>query len=126
MSIVSDRTTHKYLLPEGFTGWIQVTYEQPEHPPLKTEGKKLVYEVPPSGKIVTSSKNATGPMELNYIDQEGKQKQFRTDIPLIHGLGTSSGESSTGELFPEKVTFFVGTEQQWREAADTRPSLHNK
>lgn len=111
--------THKYLLPTGFTGWVEVTYEQPSFPALKKEGSSIInYEVPPSGKIMTSSKNDTGPMEFYYVGQDGRLIEMPNDIPKIHGVRTSSGgESSSSEKFPEKLTFFVGTEEQWREAA---------
>ena len=52
-----ENPTHKFLLPRGFTGWVEVTYEQPGFPALKKESRNFVYEVPTSGKIKTSSKN---------------------------------------------------------------------
>lgn len=116
LSTMEERVTHKYILPQGFTGWVEVTYEQPGHPALKKEGRKWVYEIPASGKLTTSSKNSAGPMVFYYVDQDGKLTDFRTDIPMIHEVGTSSGGSSSGEKYPEKVAFFVGTEEQWRAA----------
>jgi hypothetical protein len=119
-------STHKYLLPKGFTGWVEVIYEQPGYPALKKEGNSFIYEVPPSGKIMTSSKNVSGPMVLSYVEQDGRIIGFPTDVSMIHGGGTSSGSEggTNGQTikFPEKLTFFVGTEEQWREAAEKQPA----
>ncbi|RJE84628.1 hypothetical protein D3P07_22100 [Paenibacillus sp. 1011MAR3C5] len=120
LSISENKITHKYILPEGFTGWVEIIYEQPGYPALKKEGKKYIYNVPESGKMLTSTKNFSGPMDFSYMDRNGKLIEFRTVSPMIHGVNTSSGGSSSGEIFPQKVTFFVGTEEQWREASEIR------
>ncbi|RIX51240.1 hypothetical protein D3P08_17380 [Paenibacillus nanensis] len=114
LSAMEERVTHKYVIPQGFTGWVEVTYEQQGHPALKKEGRKWVYEIPTSGKLSTSSRNISGPMLFYYADQDGRLTEFPTDISIIHEVGASSGGSSSGEKYPEKVTFFVGTEEQWR------------
>jgi hypothetical protein len=120
-----ENPTHKFLLPNGFTGWVEVTYEQPGSPALKEEGRTLIYEVPPSGKVVTASKNVSGTMVLIYVEQDGRLNEFPTDVSMIHGQGTSGGgrvgPHGETETFPSKLTFFVGTEEQWREAMDKHP-----
>jgi hypothetical protein len=120
-----DNPTHKFLLPKGFTGWVEVTFEQPGFPPLKREGLTIIYEVPPSGKVMTASKNVSGTMVLNYVEQDGRLIELPTDAPMIHGQHTSGG-SITGpdgqaEMLPGILTFFVGTEEQWREAMEKQP-----
>ncbi|GAA4837885.1 hypothetical protein GCM10023310_14400 [Paenibacillus vulneris] len=121
----TENPTHKFLLTKGFTGWVEVTYEQPGSPALKEEGGTLIYEVPPSGKVMTSSKNVSGPMVLFYVEQDGRQVKVPTNVPMIHDQGTSGGgkvgSDGQTEKIPEKLTFFVGTEEQWREAKQKRP-----
>lgn len=122
---IETNTTHKFLLPKGFTGWIEVTYEQPDSPALKKDGSTLIYEVPPSGKVMTSSTSVSGSMVLFYIEQDGRQVKGPPDVPLIHGQGTSGGDrwvpEGQTEKFPTKLTFFVGTEEQWRNSKEKRP-----
>lgn len=123
----TDRTTtHLFLLPKGFTGWVEVTYEQPGFPALIKEGRILIYEVPPSGKVMTTSKNVSGTMVLNYVEQDGRRIEIPTDVSMIHGQGTSGGDrggpNGLIEKFPEKLTFFVGTEEQWQKAKEKRPN----
>ncbi|MCP1311352.1 DUF6843 domain-containing protein [Paenibacillus tyrfis] len=114
---ISERPTHKFLLPKGFTGWVEVIYEQPGYPALKKENQFIIYEVPSSGKIMTSSKNITGPMVFNYIEADGKRTDFPENAEMIHGLKTSSGGTGntdgTTEKTPQKLTFFVGTKEKW-------------
>jgi hypothetical protein len=118
-----ENPTHKFLLPKGFTGWVEVTYEQPGFPALKKEGRTLIYEVPPSGKVMTASKNVSGTMILIYVEQDGRLIELPTDMPMIHGQGTSGGGQGgphgQTQKFPDKLTFFVGTEEQWREESIT-------
>ncbi|MFD1956969.1 DUF6843 domain-containing protein [Paenibacillus thailandensis] len=80
-----ERPVHRFILPKGFTGWVEVVYEQPGYPALKKEGRSFVYEVPSSGKIATSSRNASGPMELYYAEQDGRRIELPTDVPTVHG-----------------------------------------
>jgi hypothetical protein len=123
---IPENPTHKFLLSKGFTGWVEVTYEQPGYPALKKEGNSFIYEVPPSGKIMTSSKDVSGTMVLSHVEQDGQIIGFPTDVPMIHGQHTSGGEKGgpniQTEKFPEKLTFFVGTEEQWREATEKQPT----
>ncbi|KQX62631.1 DUF6843 domain-containing protein [Paenibacillus sp. Root444D2] len=124
---ITEGTTHKFLLPKGFTGWVEITYEQPGFPALKKEDRTFIYKVPPSGKLMTASKNVSGTMVLIYVEQDGRLIDLPTDVPMIHGQGTSGGGQGgphgQTEKFPDKLTFFVGTEEQWREAMEKQPAL---
>lgn len=111
-----ENPTHKFLLPKEFTGWVEVTYEQPGSPALKEEGRTLLYEVPPSGKVMTSSKNVSGTMVLIYVELDGRLIESPKDVSMIHGQGTGGGGGG-----PSRLTFFVGTEEQWQAAKDKRP-----
>lgn len=111
------KVTHKYILPAGFTGWVEVVYEQREYPALTMEGHYFIYEVPPSGKVQTSSRNYSGPIVLYYAEADGKQTRLPTNEIMIHGLVTSSASighsDGTVEEIPETLRFFVGTEEQY-------------
>jgi hypothetical protein len=121
---LSERVTHKFLLPKGFTGWVKVVFEQPEYPALKQEQNYLLYEVPSSGTIMTSSKNYSGPVVFYYVEADGQITDFPSIEGVIHGGGTSSGEiwkpDGTTEIIPQTYTFFVGTEEQYRNQPFSR------
>ncbi|MEV5024551.1 DUF6843 domain-containing protein [Paenibacillus sp. LPE1-1-1.1] len=97
---------------------VEVIYEQLNSPELKQDGNYIVYEVYSTGKIKTSSKNVTGPMVFYYSETNGLTKML-SNVPMIHGLGTSSGSfgesSETAVKIPERLTFFVGTKEQWEK-----------
>ncbi|UVI29262.1 DUF6843 domain-containing protein [Paenibacillus spongiae] len=118
-SSISEKSSHKFLLPKDYTGWIEVVFDQPEYSALKHEGNYIVYEVPPSGKIKTSSRNISGPMIYYYVDNNGTKTELTDIVEMIHGLGTSSGgigyANGTTEEIPEKLRFFVGTKEQWED-----------
>ncbi|MBP1988636.1 DUF6843 domain-containing protein [Paenibacillus eucommiae] len=110
---------HKYLLPQGYTGWVEITFDQPDSPPLEREGKSYVYEIPADGKLQTSTTMKSGTMLLYYVGADGQRTRIGLHESMNHGGGTSSGEEhrsdGTVKIFPTKVTFFVGTEDQWKQ-----------
>ncbi|WP_127589121.1 DUF6843 domain-containing protein [Paenibacillus koleovorans] len=110
LTACNARPTHLFVLPQGFTGWVEVTYEQPNAPALKEERNHIVYEVPASGKVATSSANKAGPMVFYYVDAIGQRTGFGTKEQLVHGIGTSSGTDQ-----PPMLRFFVGTEAQFKQ-----------
>lgn len=119
----SDNPTNKFLLPNDYTGWVEVTFDQVDSTSLKHEGNNIIFEVPPSGKIKTSSKNVTGPMRFYYVDEKGTQKEIPTNVEMIHGVSTTSGTigktDGKSEDIAEKLSFYVGTKEQWDQV---RPS----
>ncbi|KRF39833.1 DUF6843 domain-containing protein [Paenibacillus sp. Soil787] len=119
----SDNPTNKFLLPKDYTGWVEVTFAQTDSTALKNEGNNIIFEVPPSGKIKTSSKNVTGPMRFYYVDEKGTQKEIPTNVEMIHGVSTSSATigkaDGKSEDITEKLSFYVGTKEQWDQV---RPS----
>jgi hypothetical protein len=120
--LISFKVDHVYLLPQGYAGWVEVIYEQPDHPPLKQQWfKKSVYEIPPSGTLKTSSKNKTGIMQVYYVGDNGKKQRIGENENFIHGINTSSGDKGkqpdgTSETTPQTVRFFVGTTEQWEQS----------
>ncbi|WP_054028866.1 DUF6843 domain-containing protein [Bacillus sp. FJAT-28004] len=116
---ITDKPTHKFIFPSNYSGLVEVIFEQPNAPALKQEGNYIVYEVHASGKIKTSSKNVSGPMVFYYSETNGQLSKMPTNVPMIHGLGTSSGafgeSSETAVKIPERLTFFVGTKEQWEK-----------
>ena len=109
--------TSKFLLPNNYTGWVEVTFDQVDSASLKIEGNNIIFEVPLSGKIKTSSKNVTGPMRLFYVDEKGTPKEIPTNVEMIHGVSTTSGtigkSDGKSEVIAEKLSFYVGTKEQW-------------
>ena len=46
----------KYFFPEGYRGWVCITYEKKGFPALKIEGDALILKIPKNGILETSSR----------------------------------------------------------------------
>lgn len=51
---INDQQSHIYVLPDGYTGWVEIRYEQEGSPPLPREGEEYVNLIPPTGILNTS------------------------------------------------------------------------
>ncbi|MFM2376096.1 MAG: hypothetical protein RLZZ165_1193 [Bacteroidota bacterium] len=56
----THRAAHHYYLPTGFSGWVTVKFEKPHAPPIPEMDGVLVFRVPVSGILETSSRLKTG------------------------------------------------------------------
>lgn len=58
-------------------------------------------------------------MVFYYSETNGQLSKMPTNVPMVYGLGTSSGafgeSSETVVKIPERLTFFVGTKEQWEK-----------
>lgn len=121
-----DYKAHMYLIPDGYVGWVEVEYDQPGYPELKQEKNALVYEIPPSGKLITASPNASGPVTYYYVLADGTRKSIPFgENAMVHHFGTSSSsthnDDGTTIHTPQTVKFFVGTTEQLDEAQRSKP-----
>ena len=57
----------KYLFPEKYRGWVGVTYNAKNFPPLKKENGFLLVKIPKNGMVKTSSTPNTYSKEGYYI-----------------------------------------------------------
>ncbi|HEY3972918.1 MAG TPA: hypothetical protein VGM18_07925 [Candidatus Sulfotelmatobacter sp.] len=122
----STPRSFRFLLPNGYTGWVRVEFEIPGAPPLKSENGRTVLEIPPDGSLRTSSPEQYGrtkdayffdsPSGLRPIPDSGPGRLIwgKVDGEKIDGEkinGEKSGVSGTRKY----EEFFVGTEQQYRD-----------
>ncbi|MEW9673900.1 hypothetical protein [Ammoniphilus sp. 3BR4] len=126
--LFDDEVKHLYLLPNGYTGWVEITYTQYEYPPLTEEqNNSLFYKsqtiisinVPKTGVVKTSSEFKAGLMEFYYVDSKGNGQRIGQNPEMIHGFSVGDHEvhhaDGKVEKFPTVERFFVGTEQQWEQ-----------
>lgn len=112
----TNQTTHIYLLPQSYTGWVEITYNQPDSPELDREGDDYVYVIPDTGELRTSSSEKAGPMVLYYVDEHGNRTELAPG--MVHAQGVTSGSLRQPDGTVREVTvnrFFVGTEQEWQQ-----------
>jgi hypothetical protein len=106
----------RFLIPEGYRGWVRVEFEIPGAPPLPAEAGQTVLKIPPEQYGWAKDDYvfyASG--GLQPIPDSGAGK-------LIWGKINNSEESgSSGKRRYEE--FFVGTQQQFKDQAEqSRPN----
>ncbi len=105
----------RFLIPEGYTGWVHVEFEIPGAPALPAEDGQIVLKIPPSGTLKTSSPEQYGWARDNYFYYSNNGVRPISDSgpeKLIWGKLNGQASGTSGKRAYEE--FFVGTEQQFR------------
>ena len=56
----SGPRSFRFLIPEGYSGWVRVEFEAAGAPPLPSEGGQTVLKIPATGVLRTSSPERYG------------------------------------------------------------------
>ena len=65
------KPSYRFYLPDGYVGWIQIIFNDPQSPPFSIEDGKIRVEVPESGVVRTSNLRihaSLSPDEFYYWD----------------------------------------------------------
>jgi hypothetical protein len=105
------RPANKFLIPEGYEGWVEVHYSVPDQPDLLREGDNLLIKVPTSGKMSTRTPLVSGYADDKYYFVSANGRKI--EIPFeIHGC--SSGVCISHNRYfwgpQQDAIFFVGSE----------------
>ena len=114
----SIRHSSRFLIPEGYVGWVRVEFQVNGAPPLPVEGGEYLIKLPPSGLLSTSSSEEYGWAKDHYLYYSEKGTRILPDTaPGGGGLiwGKINGEQTGSQGNRKYEEFFVGTEQQFRE-----------
>ena len=105
----------RFLIPEGYSGWVRIEFEVSGAPALPEEAGQPLLRIPPSGTLRTSSPEQYGRVNNSYgfyssagvrpIPDSGPGK-------LIWGKINGEASGASGKRKYEK--FFVGTQQQFK------------
>ena len=119
----ATRPASRYLIPDGYVGWVRVEYGVNGAPALPVEDGRVVLRFPADARLQTSSPERFGwaKDEFFYVRDGGLRPLAQT--------GTAGGGSIWGRLNGEAMTvtgkrqyeeFFVGSETQFRQAVDLK------
>ncbi|TXK75382.1 DUF6843 domain-containing protein [Paenibacillus sp. N3.4] len=109
---------HKYIVPDGYTGWVKVTFDQAGYPPLEKKYRTYLYAVPANGQLVTSSRMKAGSMQVFYLGNDGSLRETGQYVEeSIHAMGSSGHIDKDGRDVTE-FSFFLGSKEQWKSEAD--------
>jgi hypothetical protein len=97
---------YRYLVPEGYVGWVQIRFEIEGAPPLPREGRFRVARFPASGILETSEGPLGGdaPSSWSYEDSAGHRRPAPTGSAFSQGDAAIRGSTSSYS--------FIGTHEQ--------------
>jgi hypothetical protein len=112
---VASRHPTRFLIPDNYTGWVEVRYAEANANTLPIDNGTLICRIPDNGLLETSS-----PLESGWAKDE---YFYYSKDGALHGL-KSTGWGRGGEIWGEvnsatEQFFFVGTEQQFRSGVTT-------
>ena len=114
----SIRRSSRFLIPEGYVGWVRVEFQVKDAPPLPVEGGEYLFKFPSSGFIRTSSPEEYGWAKDHYFYYSEKATRILPETGWGGGgliWGKINGEESGSQGTRKYEEFFVGTEQQFGE-----------
>ena len=77
----SIRHSSRFLIPEGYVGWVRVEFQIKDAPPLPVEGGEYLFKFPPSGLLRTSSSEEYGWAKDHYFYYSEKGARILPDTP---------------------------------------------
>jgi hypothetical protein len=112
----STQRSLRFLIPEGYSGWVRVEFEIPGAPPLPQDAGRTVVKIPSSGSLKTSSPEQYGWAKDSYAFYSSAGERPIPDSGagrLIWGKINGEASGSSGRRKYEE--FFVGTQQQFKD-----------
>jgi hypothetical protein len=125
MSAPITRHPTRFLIPDGYVGWVEVKYGDSNAFPFPMDQGTLICRIPDSGLLATSSLFEQGWAKDEYF-YYSKNGSVRALKETGWGLGGMiwGGSNSTSEQY-----FYIGTEERYRHAVtinESRPFDESK
>ncbi|MDX6499505.1 MAG: hypothetical protein QOG23_2765 [Blastocatellia bacterium] len=123
---------HKYrfLIPEGYVGWIRVDFDVVAAPPLPMEGGFYIFKFPDSGRLRTSSSDVLDRRnEFFYYSNDGKYPLSDAgplDQRLVQEEMSGPGPGHIAPVPNHYRYFFIGPTDVWKryQVSDKRLLPH--
>lgn len=110
----------RYLIPEGYVGWIIIHYMMPQYPDIPTneDGLKII-KIPITGEFKTSFNPTTiGRAEGRYGSEYyfySKNGIREVPIELIDWRGNVGRVNENGKYYEFRTRLWVGTQEQYAQ-----------
>ncbi|MFT3916310.1 MAG: hypothetical protein QM704_20195 [Anaeromyxobacteraceae bacterium] len=103
---------YRWVVPEGYQGWVEMKCGVTGAPPLPVEGGLAVIVVPQDGKIVTSSPLRSGPARDEALARRGDRLE-----PVALPVGIFVRHVSVGQPRAGNYVYaYFGTPAQYQAA----------
>ncbi len=117
------RPSSRYLIPDGYVGWVRVEYNVGGAPPLPMEGGRFIFRFLPSAFLQTSSPEHFGwAKDEFFYYRDGSLRPLPQTGRGGGGMiwGHINGEAHTVSGKHQYEEFFVGSEQQFQQAVNLK------
>lgn len=112
----STHRSSRFLIPEGYTGWVRVEFEVRGAPPLPTEGGQYVFTILSDGVLRTPSAEQYGWAKDQYYYYSAQGVRGLSDSGPAELIWSKiNGQESGATSEREYEEFFVGDEQQFKD-----------
>lgn len=105
----------RFLVPEGYVGWLLLEYNIKSAEPAPMVGVSSTFQFPPNGVLNTSSQGPTpgAEDEFFYYSSDGSLREVSRDYTNGKGLIWGQYEESRNGIMSQ-FGFFVGSEEQYK------------
>lgn len=118
----SIRPSSRFLLPDGYTGWVRIEFEVHDSPPLEMANGRYILRIPSDGKLTTSSPEQYGWANDEYYFYSNSGIRRLPDSGTANLIwGKLNGEAGGLSGTRKYEEFFVGTRQQFAEQISRTP-----
>jgi hypothetical protein len=127
MGPVVARHPVRYLIPDGYIGWVVVSYNEPTTPPLPVVKGEIVCKFPVGSVLRTSSALESGwaKDEFFYYSVDGSLHRLKDTSwgggGMIWDGSVSSEQPTEGVAKQFEESYFIGSEEQFHRGPP-RPS----
>ena len=118
--LTKQRRPCRYLIPEGYVGWVRIDFAVKGAPALPDQDGYSVFKFPPNGKLETSSDIEYGAAadEYYYYSDDKVRPLAVTDWDgggMIWAHSNGASVNSNNEETARHEHFFVGTEEEFKK-----------
>ncbi len=113
-----QRQPNRYLIPEGYVGWVRINYAVNTASALVIEDGYRLFKFPENGIISTSFEGETGfaTDEYYYYSERGRRRiPDTTDDAMIWGRVAFGSKTIPGQEPTKYEEFFVGTKYEYEQ-----------
>ena len=127
------------IVPEGYTGYVIIIYNQDNGAPVRYEGEKRVYEIPESGILRTQFSGNYGWVgftefyydsiapenRISYVPNRYDSENLASDSIVASGGSTGNANRDlAGKEVVSYAKYFIGTEAQSKRAYEDAAKLN--
>jgi hypothetical protein len=121
----SGHPAEKWVIPNGYVGWLRLDYSVKGTPELPTEHGRLLVRIPPSGRMQTSSLTIASldRNEYYYEDSDGRHRLIFSwprlaGYAIQHVYRETHADPRARRLTAQFECVFVGTPSDFKNQGD--------